>query len=324
MSGVPESVCPACGSSESSVYLAGVEDLFHGCTGSWDLCKCAHCGLVHLAPVIPESRLGDYYPASYTNYSAGSDKPARPLVRFVKSLLILPYTLRFGMHGYFPIPFGGSRLLDVGCGAGLYVRQMAALGWQCTGVDISATAIENARRLSPGAEFYVGLAGDLEPDDRFDLISMHHVLEHLHRPRQAIADCHRHLRPGGRLVVSLPNIASAEAKLFGRRWKGLDVPRHLQHFSEPVLERFLCEAGFVIESKRPGMFATSISESMIMCLPAGLRRRVIRSGAGHSVYQLLLPFAAFSYLLGNRGTLEIVAVKPQDDRAVNPCSDIQG
>lgn len=304
------SSCPACGSNAAGVYLAGVADFEHGCEGNWDLLECEDCGLIRLAPFIEESRIGDYYPTNYAPYNAGGDRPARPLVSLVKSLLVLPYTLRYGQPGYFIAPFGRGRLLDVGCGSGLYVRQMSVLGWQCAGVDMSDIAVEEARKLNPDAEFHVGLAGDLEAGEQFDLVTMHHVLEHLPLPRQAIANCYRRLRSGGRLVISVPNIGSFESRCFGRRWKGLDVPRHLLHFREPVLGRLLSDAGFTIESKRSGLFASSISESFIMCLPAGLRRRVMRSWAGHLFYQLLLPFAAFSYLLGNRGTLEFVAVKP--------------
>lgn len=316
---VPGAACPGCLSAEASVYRTGVTDLLHGFAGKWDLLECGNCGLIYLAPTIPESRIGDYYPESYAAYSVG-ELSARPLVRIVKSLLILPYTLRFGQPGYFPAPFGEGRLLDVGCGAGLHVRQMSQLGWTCTGVDMSPHALVSARRLNPDAEFHMGLAGDLAPGEAFDLISMHHVLEHLHHPRQALADCYQRLRPGGRLVVNVPNIGSFEAKCFGRRWKGLDAPRHLLHFRENVLERFLQEAGFEIEAKRPGMFATSVSESLTMSLPAGLRRRLSQSRLEHLLYQLLLPVTALSYLLGNRGTLEVVAVKPQ----VGSAADIRG
>lgn len=313
--------CPACGSSASMTHLDGVTDLLHGIGGTWDLLECANCGLVYLAPPIPERRMGEYYPENYTAYGAGRDKPANQALRLLKAALMLPYTLRFGQPGYFPLPFGGGRMLDIGCGAGLHVSQMSALGWQCAGVDISEQAVENARRLNPGAEFFVGHADDLAPGERYDLISMHHVLEHVRDPGQAIAACFGLLRPGGRLAVNVPNIGSFEAKCFGRRWIGLDVPRHLLHFREPVLERFLREAGFAIKSKRPGMFASSISESFILCLPARLRRKLLHSRAGHFFYQLLLPFAALGYLLGNRGTLEIVAVKPQGSHAGDGAAD---
>jgi len=76
-----------------------------------------------------------------------------------------------------------------------------------------------------------------------------------------------------------------------------------------VLVRLLEETGFRIERIRPGMLASSLSESIIMCLPAELRRKMIHSRWEHILYRLLVPVAACSYLLGNRGTVDIVAEK---------------
>lgn len=301
--------CPSCLSISSKIYIKGVTDLFYGMSGEWDLLECKNCGLIYLAPLIQESRIGGYYPENYTAYDAGREASAHPLTRFLKSAAILPYTLRFSQPGYSPLPFGNARMLDVGCGAGLRIREMSTLGWQCIGLDISMKAIESASGLNPTAGFAVGVIDDIDSSERFDLISMHHVLEHLYHPRQVIESCYRLLPPGGKLVVNVPNIASFEARLFGRKWKGLDIPRHLLHFKEPVLERFLLDAGFTIENKRTAMFASSISESFIMCLPAGLRSKLIHSRLGRLFYLTLVPLAAISYFLGNRGTLEIVAVR---------------
>jgi len=300
--------CQACFSISSKMHVEGVTDLFHGIKGTWDLLECTDCGLVYIDPLIPESVIADYYPGDYAAYVA-VEGVSHPLARFLKALAILPYTLRFGQPGYFPPPFGNARMLDIGCGAGLFIREMSSLGWQGTGLDISAQAIEIAKRHNPEAKFIVGFFGEIEPDERFDLVTMHHILEHLHRPKKVIADCYRLLSPGGKFVVSVPNIASWEAKLFGRRWKGLDIPRHMVHFKEFVLLAMLEEAGFEIERKRTAMFASSIIESFIMCLPAALRRKLIHSRLGRIFYLLLLPLAAISYFLGNRGVVEIIAIK---------------
>ncbi len=176
-------------------------------------------------------------------------------------------------------------------------------------MDVSTQAIETARKLSPAAKFIVGTINDAGAGGKFDLIVMHHVLEHLYHPRQAVDASYKLLQSGGALVVSVPNIGSSEASWFGRRWKGLDMPRHMLHFKEPVLDRLLVDAGFTIEKKRPGMFASSISESVIMCLPVGLRGRVINSRMARIIYLMLVPFAALSYVLGNCGTIEVVARK---------------
>lgn len=301
--------CPVCGSTASKTYMTDVTDLFHGVRGIWELLECVDCGLIYTTPFIPENRIGEYYPADYAPYSEGVDASARPIIRFLKSLAILPYKLRFGEPGYFPLPFGNSRLMEVGCGAGRYLHKMSSLSWQCTGLDISAQAIEVARKSNPDAEFIVGALNDIAAGESYDMIIMHHVFEHLYHPKQVIETCFKLLQHGGKLVVSGPNIDSLEAKCFGRRWKGLDMPRHTLHFKESVLIALLKDAGFTIENTRPGMFASSISESLIMCLPEKFRRKVIHSRFERMIYLILTPIAAISYFLGNRGTVEVVAIK---------------
>ena len=301
--------CPACLSISSKIYIDGVTDLFHGMSGTWNLLECAGCGLIYVSPLIPENHISDYYPKDYSAFVAGNDVSVHPLSRSLRSLATLPYTLKFGQPGYFPSHFGNARLLDVGCGAGRYLQQMSSLGWQCTGLDISEAAIAAAKISNPEARFFVSTLGEVELGDKFDLIVMHHVLEHLYHPQKILDICNKLLLPGGKLVVSVPNIASWEARVFGRRWAGLDIPRHVLHFKELVLERLLLDAGFSIEKKRTGMFASSISESFIMCLPAMLRGRIIQSRLGRIFYLMLVPIACVSYFLGNRGTVEIVALK---------------
>lgn len=301
--------CPVCGSTSSKAYLEDVADLFHGVSGTWDLQECTNCSLIYTDPLIPENRIGDYYPPDYAPYGATGAVSDSPTIRLLKWVAILPYTLRFGQPGYFPWPWGNGRLLEVGCGAGRYIQQMLPAGWECTGLDISTLAVETARKRNPSANFVVGALSDIETSEKFDLIVMHHVLEHLYHPRQAMATCFGLLNPGGKMVVNVPNISSWEAKWFGRNWKGLDMPRHIFHFQESVLDRLLVDSGFAIEKKRPGMFASSISESVIMCLPDELRRRIIHTKLERILYLMLVPVAAISYFFGNRGTVEIVAVK---------------
>jgi SAM-dependent methyltransferase len=291
------------------MYLEGVTDLFHGESGIWNLQECTGCGLIYTSPQIPEDRVSEYYPDDYASYGAGGELSGSPAMQFLKSAAILPYTLRYGQPGYLPRPFGAGRLLEIGCGAGGYLKELSSLGWQCTGVDISAQAIANARMRNPNSKLIKGVIGDVGVGEKFDVIVMHHVLEHLYHPREVVATCFEMLHPGGKLAVSVPDMGSLEARFFGRRWKGLDIPRHVLHFKSAVLVRLLEETGFRIERIRPGMFASSLSESTIMCLPAELRRKMIHSSWEHILYRLLMPVAACSYLLGNRGTVEIVAVK---------------
>ena len=88
------------------------------------------------------------------------------------------------------------------------------------------------------------LAEAAYPSSYFDQVLIWHVLEHLQQPRETLEEVRRILRPGGRLVVAVPNLASRQAVWSGAAWFHLDLPRHLHHFPLAALRRLLDETGF--------------------------------------------------------------------------------
>jgi SAM-dependent methyltransferase len=142
---------------------------------------------------------------------------------------------------------GRGRVLDVGCGTGDRLDLFRSLGFDVTGLEVDGRAAEHAR-----ARFGLEVVGsDLLdahlPAGSFHLVTMHHVLEHLHRPREAIGECRRLLREGGSLVVQVPNMDSLQARAFGARWHAIDPPRHLYYFTPATLARMLGREGLRVE-----------------------------------------------------------------------------
>jgi SAM-dependent methyltransferase len=72
------------------------------------------------------------------------------------------------------------------------------------------------------------------------------VLEHVHDPRRLLAEAHRILSPGGWLVVQVPNVRSLQARLFGKRWAAVDIPRDLYYYAPAILGRLLEAGGFEV------------------------------------------------------------------------------
>ena len=142
------------------------------------------------------------------------------------------------------IPWHGrGRLLDFGCGGGAYLERMHRQGWDVTGLDVSAAAVECVRtRLGLRALLGTLPHPELKPAT-FDVVTMWHSLEHVHEPLEVLRAAHQLLAPGGKLLVATPNIDSLPFRWFGQAWYGLDLPRHLTHFSSRTLRRLLERAG---------------------------------------------------------------------------------
>ncbi|MBZ5689386.1 MAG: class I SAM-dependent methyltransferase [Acidobacteriia bacterium] len=136
-----------------------------------------------------------------------------------------------------------GRLLEVGCGSGTMLKGMANLGWRAEGIDSDPRAAENCRRR--GLNVRAGFLEDLQyPANYYDVVTMSHLIEHVHEPLELLIECHRILKPSGRLSLVTPNINSAGHRVYGSSWFHLDPPRHLHIFSVASLKALLQKAGF--------------------------------------------------------------------------------
>jgi 2-polyprenyl-3-methyl-5-hydroxy-6-metoxy-1,4-benzoquinol methylase len=153
------------------------------------------------------------------------------------------------------VPFGWTslagrpkgRFLDVGCGAGLTVALARHLGWDAMGLEIDPAAVREARRS--GLNILEGTYAQLTQfEGQFDCIMCSHVLEHVHEPRDLLAKLKVAIKPGGVLLLTLPNALSSMRRHFGANWRGLEAPRHISIPSELRLSQLLSEAGFSIKS----------------------------------------------------------------------------
>jgi 2-polyprenyl-3-methyl-5-hydroxy-6-metoxy-1,4-benzoquinol methylase len=148
---------------------------------------------------------------------------------------------------YYRIPVWkeSGRALDLGCGNGAYLLLLKKMGWDVIGVDMN----DNVSREVKEAKIPV-LTGELEElkleENSFDLITLWHVLEHLHDPLKTLKLVHRLVKDDGILFVEVPNNTSALSRLFKSNWFAWDLPRHLCHFSPTSLSKMLNQAGFEI------------------------------------------------------------------------------
>jgi 2-polyprenyl-3-methyl-5-hydroxy-6-metoxy-1,4-benzoquinol methylase len=139
-----------------------------------------------------------------------------------------------------------GKLLDAGCGNGSFLNLMKDLGWQTFGIEIDAKAVKAAQSKNLNVSQCGVEDANLEHDS-YDVITMHHVLEHCADPRETIKKLANSLKSGGLLVSVSPNPSGIIAKWFGSSWRGLEPPRHLVIPSPQGYTLLLQDLGFTVE-----------------------------------------------------------------------------
>ena len=273
----PVPICPVCASTHHRTLHAGLTDrIFYCAPGEWSLFECIDCGSGYLDPRPTRETMHlayeNYYthtpPAndvsvslgtfrqlcrklanSYRSWRFGSDSQSTNSLWAVVAWLI-PGLLCVLEYRYrtLPRPRQGARLLDVGFGDGTFLETAKEAGWQVAGADTDPVTVDSAamRGLEVrqgGIEVFTDMPGC------FDVITLSHVIEHVHDVRAVLRDAYRLLKPGGRLWLDTPNIDSYGHRRFGRHWRGLEPPRHLVVFNWQSLERVLIEEGFQLDRR---------------------------------------------------------------------------
>jgi SAM-dependent methyltransferase len=217
---------------------------------SKDLFKIFHCRDCEIAltqPVPEPGAWARYYPPAY--YGAAGVKRFPAPVEWIQHQLYAARIRRVEK-------LNGDRLgrvLDVGCGRGFLLQEFRRRGWEVLGTEADSKAAAHAQQVLQ-LPVKVGALEALDlPAASFDAIVLWHVLEHLADPTTTLVEVHRLLRPGGTLLVGVPNFGSWEARLCRDKWFHLDVPRHLAHFTLASLQNALERAGLRLSGR--GLYA---------------------------------------------------------------------
>lgn len=261
--------CPVCGEAGRALMHEGlIDNSFRTAPGRWILWRCASCDAAYLDPRPSAATIDRAYGSYYTH---GADPAALSRLRQLHRRLVhgyasarygawqlpstawgvlviggVPYLRRHADREYRhlpPLPASGGRLLDVGCGDGAFLALAHGCGWDVLGLEPDPKAAQAAAQRGMPV-----LNGDLARLDGqtgvFDVITMAHVIEHVHDPVEVLRACHRLLKPGGLLWVETPNAASLGLRLLAQHWRGLEAPRHLVLFTPAALRLALRVAGF--------------------------------------------------------------------------------
>jgi 2-polyprenyl-3-methyl-5-hydroxy-6-metoxy-1,4-benzoquinol methylase len=318
--------CTICGNRVVKIIIKNAKAI----GGQYDIYYCDQCMVGKTTPVLPPEDLEKLY--SEEIYRSKNGK------RFHGPIEKLIYIWRLQRKKRIEKHAGKGKILDIGCGRGLFLDIMRTYGWTVKGVEFGQAAVENA-----SSAYGIDVISETRmqnelPDEEFDVITMNHVLEHVYDPVETIHECSRTLKYGGLLVVSVPNILSLQASFGNQDWFHLDPPYHLHHFSEQGLTKLLENHSFSIRKVRRFDWEYDIFGWLQTLLNrAGIRKNLfydslkmdilrkkqlpVRTRWGLFWTFMLLPvFAPLalilslveSYLLHKGGTIEIYATKSGD------------
>lgn len=249
------SACIICGNTDNNTIIA-VKELQLGLPEVFDYQQCGQCGSLQLQQV-PEN-LGKYYPnEDYYSFNLGLSiaqkadffrKTQADFLLFNRNKLLGSlFSLGFKMPDYFQWMKKSQAkydhaILDIGTGNGSLLTKLFRIGFtNLTGIDpfIAESKDYGSVKILQKNIF--------EVTEIYDLVMMHHSLEHMFEPKKVLQQAQKLLRPGGRLLVRIPVMGNYGWKKYGTYWCGIDAPRHIFIPSEKALKSMLEEAGFQIE-----------------------------------------------------------------------------
>lgn len=314
--GMERTACAMCGHDDGRLLIES-DDLLHPSDQRFQMVVCGRCGHIYQNPRPTIAAIDRYYPDDYISYQTAIEDDPRWWRRLDRRYG--RYRRCAAVHRAAGAP---GLLLDVGCATGLFLDGMRRFGWRAQGVEPSRTAAEYARRRF-GLDVFGGRLEEARfADASFDAVTLWDVLEHVHDPRATLAEVARILRPGGLLVLSMPNPGSLEARLLGRFWLGWDLPRHLNLFRPDPLKRHLRDYGFVTERIRSFIYGYA---TLVLSVEARLRR----AGRGARAARLLrswpLRLLALPYYAGpanwyNLASIMVVFARKAGRTAPDPAA----
>lgn len=260
--------CLLCNRRGELLYQ-NLQDHLFGTPGTWSLLSCLQCGVIWLSPCPLAAEIHKLYERYYTHPTTDCVPRTGIPKKIWNGVVAARFGYKTAASGWLDEILGNvfsrigpmkeiveldimslkgppkGKLLEIGCGNGQFLARMRELGWETIGVEPDGQAVKVARER--GLTIYEGSLEEACYDhDTYDAITLSHVIEHLRNPIDTLRECRRVLKPGGRIVVTTPNIHSLGHRLFKELWRGLEVPRHFYLFSSSSLRACAERAGLQV------------------------------------------------------------------------------
>ena len=231
--------CIICGKSNSVPFIT-LSDRLTDNVQTFQLVKC-ECNFVYLNPRPDSQQISSYYQSSkYDPHNTINNDGWAKMYRFIQQV-----TMRWKYNKIVSIKPSGS-VLDIGGGNGEFAVFMASKGWSVVLQDnISEVANSN---IDKNFEFVKDLR-ILKDEQKFDVITLWHSLEHIHNIKYLFDSLHNLLDDSGMLMIAVPNFNAPERSFYKHNWAPYDAPRHLYHFNLDRLNALCRKNGYDIIQK---------------------------------------------------------------------------
>ena len=265
-----------------SCILCGCDDSEHRFSkGGRRFLRCRECGLIWVDPLPTRAELDAYYARSYAEGAYSFFAEADEIRRAISEDRLA--RLR-------EVDSDG-RWLDVGASSGDFVAAASACGIEAEGLELSSEAVEHARER--GLVMHCSPVEDFAPEHRYATITAFDVIEHMRNPRHFVQQLASWLEPGGRLVMTLPDVSSLYPRwLMRRHWFYYWPDEHLFYFDPRTIRRLLEEEGLQVQAvgratkpltlryaaanlRNFNASLGRIAGGVVGMLPEGLQRRAI-------------------------------------------------
>ena len=224
--------CPVCQGSSFSNYL-NVED-YTVSHKEFSIQECNSCNFLFTNPRPSQEEIGAYYQSE--EYISHHDESKTLMSKVYKSVRDYTISGKVKMINEL-VPVKGT-ILDVGCGTGNFIQACKLDGWKISGTEPDAGANKVASERV-GEPVFSSIDDAQLAGKTYDIITLWHVLEHIHLLNETVSWLEKHLNPKGKIIIAVPNPQSHDAQKYRRFWAAYDVPRHLYHFTKRSMSKLM-------------------------------------------------------------------------------------
>lgn len=204
----------------------------------YDIVECLKCGLFYTDFSPSKKFAKDYYKKDYfvgggkkKSYDDFGKEEISSRITSKKRIILL------GLKNK-------GNVLDIGCAYGFFLSEFPN-NWNKFGIEISKFAASLAQKINPNAKIKsIDIANNVFPRQKFDLITMWDVIEHLDKPKNVVSEAYKKLNKGGSIALTTGDVDSILAKIQKVGWHLYNPPQHLSYFSGATIKKLLKSVGF--------------------------------------------------------------------------------